>query len=393
MPNLGTRANKYYAYLVERFAFGVKLTARFPATRAETRWFLAYAPLALAYRLSVTLGIALFVANEYLFVGVLLGLWSVATAVVIPSAKALWAVLHGPRYQATRGRAVGLTFGTLAGALAALTLIPLPIHTNAEGIVWLPDAAFVRAGTEGFITELPVRTGEMVDPGVLLVRGEDPVLRSRLNTLHWRHEELQRRLVSEQFADRVAAEVTRMEIEQVLAAKERDAVKDRRLRAVSQTVGRVVLQSADDLKGRFVREGDLLGYVLPLRSTTVRVVVPQDDIGLLRQGVKRTLVQFTSSLGEVFEGRLAREVPSGRDELPTKALSTAGGGLFPPDPGDPKGMKPLERVFQVDVDLPDDLARHGFGTRAYIRFEHAPEPVAVQAWRRLRQLFLTRLHA
>ncbi|SFV05312.1 putative peptide zinc metalloprotease protein [Methylobacterium sp. 174MFSha1.1] len=393
VPNLGTRANKYYVHLVERHAFGVKLAAPFPATRAEARWFLVYAPLALIYRLGVTLGIALFVANEYLAVGVMLALWSVATAIAIPWAKTVWAVLHGPRYEARRGRAVGLTFGALAVVLAALTLIPLPLHTNAEGIVWLPDTAFVRAGTEGFVAEIPVRSGERVEPGTLLVRGDDPVLRSRLETLQWRHEELQRRLVSEQFTDRVAAEVTRMEIEQVLAARERDLVKDRRLASLSQTSGHVVVPGADDLRGRFVREGDLLGYVLPPRSTIIRAVVSQDDIGLLRQGVQRTRVQFAGSLGEIVEGRLAREVPSGRDELPSRALSTAGGGHFPLDPRDTKELKTLNRVFQLDVEMPDDLAQHGFGARAYLRFEHAPEPIAMQAWRRLRQLFLTRLHA
>ena len=44
-------------------------------TSGERAWFIAYAPLAFAYRLSVVIAIALFVASRYLVVGVAIALW------------------------------------------------------------------------------------------------------------------------------------------------------------------------------------------------------------------------------------------------------------------------------------------------------------------------------
>ena len=82
VPNLGNRANAYWFYLLRRYAFGI-VTARPPsATAAERRWFIVYAPAAFVYRLSVTFAIAWFIGQQYFFIGVLLALWSVGSALV-----------------------------------------------------------------------------------------------------------------------------------------------------------------------------------------------------------------------------------------------------------------------------------------------------------------------
>jgi putative peptide zinc metalloprotease protein len=47
-------------------------------------------------------------------------------------------------------------------------------------------------------------------------------------------------------------------------------------------------------------------------------------------------------------------------------------------------------VFQFDLQLPDEVTGLRMGSRVYVRFEHAAEPLAVQGWRRLRQLLLSR---
>jgi putative peptide zinc metalloprotease protein len=57
-------------------------------------------------------------------------------------------------------------------------------------------------------------------------------------------------------------------------------------------------------------------------------------------------------------------------------------------------MKTLQRVFQVDIELPTDLASaSAFGGRAFVRFDHQWEPLGQQIWRRVRQVVLSRLQA
>jgi putative peptide zinc metalloprotease protein len=80
--------------------------------------------------------------------------------------------------------------------------------------------------------------------------------------------------------------------------------------------------------------------------------------------------------------------------LPSKALGGPGGGALPVDPRDQQGTKTLQRVFQVDIELPSDAASAAvFGSRAYVRFDHQWEPIGQQIWRRARQLVLSRLQA
>jgi putative peptide zinc metalloprotease protein len=104
-------------------------------------------------------------------------------------------------------------------------------------------------------------------------------------------------------------------------------------------------------------------------------------------------VKFAERLGETMSARIIREIPAGREDLPSKALGGAGGGALPVDPRDSQGTKSLQRVFQVDLELPPEGESPAFGSRAYVRFELRWEPIGEQLWRRTRQLLLSRLQA
>jgi putative peptide zinc metalloprotease protein len=147
-----------------------------------------------------------------------------------------------------------------------------------------------------------------------------------------------------------------------------------------------------DLPGRFFKEGQLIAYVLPSGSRIVRATIGQDDIDLVRNRLRRVFVKLAERMDESLPGRIIREVPAGRDDLPSKALGGPGGGALPVDPRDPHGTKTLQRVFQVDIELSAESASATvFGSRAYVRFEHNWEPIGQQIWRRARQLVLSHL--
>jgi putative peptide zinc metalloprotease protein len=89
---------------------------------------------------------------------------------------------------------------------------------------------------------------------------------------------------------------------------------------------------------------------------------------------------------------VVREVPGAKDELPSNALSSQGGGTLAADPRDPHGAKSLASTFQFDLELPDEARGFGYGGRAYVRFALEPEPLALQWYRRIRQTFLARFY-
>src|SRR5262249_52240489 len=144
---------------------------------------LLYAPASFLYRVAVVLAIALFIASQYLVVGVLVAMWGILTGILLPVGKALWQVFAGPRLQHNRFRAVTVTCGLLAIGMFALFWIPAPLYTTAEGVVWLPDTANLRAGTSGFVQTLLVQPGRAVSTGEGLVQSEEPTIKAAQDIL------------------------------------------------------------------------------------------------------------------------------------------------------------------------------------------------------------------
>lgn len=392
IPNLAQRATRYWGYLVDRYVFRTDGSKDFVATNGERTWLLLYAPAAFVYRQVVMLTIAVFIASQYLAVGVFVAVWSLLTGVARPIGKALWFVLASPRLHRNRFRAVTATFGAILAAAIVLFWIPAPSHTTTEGVVWLPENAIVRAGTDGFVRALTVEPGRIVTAGEKLVESEEPTLKAELEILRARVAELETQLATERFTDRVRAEITTTELGQVRAELATATDRAERLIVRSRSDGTFAVMKAQDLPGRFLREGQQIGYVLAGGSRIVRATIRQDDIDLVRHRLRKAEVILAERLGEVLSAEIIREVPGGRDDLPSKALGGAGGGALTVDPGDPHGLKTLQRVFQVDIELPGNaVAAAAFGSRAYVRFDYDWEPAGQQILRRLRQLLLSQL--
>ena len=394
VPNLGARANRYWGHLVDKYAFGAKHLDTMPGLLpGEPIWLLAYAPASFIYRLTVQLGIALYLAGTYLSVGVVLAAWTLTSTVLVPLGKGLARVATGPQLAGHRLRAVGLTGGLVAAVLVLMLFIPLPLHTVSEGIIWLPESAMLRAGTEGFVARVLLAPGSAVVAGTPVVESDEPELRSRLRIDRAHVTELEARLATQQFTDLTGAEITRFELNQARAELALDTEKADHLVVKSAADGTLAVAKADDLPGRFLHEGDIIGYVLPPASKVVRVAVPQEDIALVRQHVRRIEVKLSDALEASYDAVVTREVPGGATIYPARRSAPGGGGTAAVDPRDDQGRRTLQRMFQLDLALSDDIPGVAFGGRAYVRFDHDWEPLASQLYRRLRQLLLSRLSA
>jgi len=391
IPNLRQRAVRYWTYLAERHIFRSDEAREFAAAPGERFWLALYAPISFLYRIAVTLGIALFVASQYRVVGIVIAIWGLATGVALPFGKSLWHVAAGQRLHRQRTRAILTTFGAAAIATVLLLLMPVPLHTKTEGVVWLPETANVRAGTDGFVQHFLVEPGRKVKVGDPLVESDDATLNAELESMRGHVSEIEAKLAAQRFTDRVQAEITTTELHQAEAELTSEIQRKERLVARSRADGVFVVPNPQDMPGRYMREGQLIGYVLPSGSRVVRATVGQDDIDLVRTRLRTVSVRLAQQLDEVLPARVIREVPAGSEDLPSKALGGIGGGALSVDPRDPKGIKSLQRVFQLDLEIPEEAASSAFGSREYVRFEHSWEPLGQQIWRRARQVLLSRL--
>jgi putative peptide zinc metalloprotease protein len=391
IPNLAMRSTRYFGYLVQRYLFGIR-DLQSPATApGERSWFVLYGIASLGYRLFITWAIILLVAGKFFIIGVILALWTTLTMIFVPLAKAMRFLFANPQLRRKRTRAL-VTSGLLLAGLSTVVLLPVPLWTRAEGVIWLPEQSQVHAGTDGFIQEILATPGAFVHRGDPLLRTEDPLLPAQVKVLEARLQELQVRYEAQWYTDRVQAAITKETMAVVQADLERARERDRELLIRSPLDGLfIVPQAQQDLPGRFVHQGELVAYVVnPTQVVTVRVVVSQDDIGLVRQRTRRVQIKLAGRVAETLPVVIQREVPAATAQLPSTALGSAGGGQIPIDPHDAKGMKAFQSIFQLDLQLPPEVQVTLIGSRIYVRFDQGSEPLAFQWYRLGRQLFLRR---
>jgi len=391
MPNLSTRSTHYLGYLVKRYLFGVRSLESPAGAHSECAWLAGYGVLAFVYRIMIMVVIVLFVAETYPAVGMLVAIWATATMLVMPAIKHFKILLTGPALQRHRFRAV-----TATGAIAALVAlvvfaIPAPLSTIAEGVVAPPEHSELRAGNDGVIMRLLIQPDSRVVRGQPLIETEDPFLATRIQGLEAKLRELSvRHKVLRIEQKQVEADMLDEEIRVVEADLRRAHEEARSLVIQSPADGVFLVELPDDMPGHFVRKGDLLGYVADLSEPTVRVAVPQADIGLVKHQTQSVSVRLAEQLGMPVVASVTRQVPAAVERLPSAALGPMGGGPFAVDPEDASGTRALEGVFEVELVLPVPVDR--LGTRVYVRFDHGSEPLGQQWYRRARQLFLRKFN-
>jgi putative peptide zinc metalloprotease protein len=266
------------------------------------------------------------------------------------------------------------------------------MRTQAEGVLWLPEQALVRAGSNGVFQRWLAEPGTHVARGTPLLVLEDPLLAAELDVARAKVEEAAARYRIEQFASPVKVQIAERRLEHEQRVLERTAERFDKLVVHAEVDGMLVAPRPQDMAMQFFRKGELLGYVLDRKQLIARVVVVQDNIDLVRTRLRSVQLRLAEAITDVHSALVVREMPGGVDELPTAALGLAGGGSIAVDPKDSNGLKTLERVFVFDLELPPTVAPKAFGERVHVRFDHGGEPLAAQAYRRARQLFLSRFN-
>jgi len=391
IPNLYGKASQYVSALGRRHLLGLRESTLPETAPGEAPWLVAYAVSAFVYRIGVLFGIALYLATHFFVAGVVLALVTVFMRIVVPVLRVLTFVLTDSTVGERRGRAVVGSLGLTAAFLVVVSTVPIPMRTMTEGIIWLPEHSHVRAGADGFVTSTLAEPNSWVEAGDPLVLTRDPSIETRVASLEARSRELLLRLHDLDAQDRVEIDSARARLEDAEAELSHARERLGEVLMRSPVDGVFVVAGGRELVGRYVEQGEVVGYVVDLATATARVVVGQEDAAVLRERTSAAWVRLEHDLGTVLPARIDREVPAGSDRLPTRALGTTGGGAFAVDPMDPEGTRTLERVFQFDLALPDNMDIPAAGERVYVRFDHDAEPLAQRGYRAFRRLFLREL--
>ncbi|MGD8909518.1 MAG: hypothetical protein PVI92_09220, partial [Chromatiales bacterium] len=391
IPNLSIRSNRYLGYLLQRYLFGLEDADSPAQSDWERGWFTIYGTSAFFYRLFVLFMIILFVAERYPLVGQAIALWALIGMVILPLVRQIQFLFTSQRLAKRRKRALLVTTSIIGSLLLVLFAMPAPYASHAEGVVLPPEGSEIRAGAQGEVVRLLAQPDSHVTQDQPLAVMEDPFLQTDLKRLAGRLKALRAEydsLVNDQ--KYVKAEILLDEIGLVETEMGQKQAEASYLTLRSPGEGTFVVQQPGDLPGQFLRQGDLIGYVLDERKAEVRVAVSQEAIGLVRLSTEAIEARYANRPAETVPVRLLREIPESRQHLPSPALGRLGGGEFLLHPEDKDGTRPLEAVFELRLKLEQPIAR--LGERIVVHFEHHPLPLGWQWYRSLRQMFLKRFN-
>ncbi|HEX4194359.1 MAG TPA: hypothetical protein VHY80_14730, partial [Stellaceae bacterium] len=391
IPNLDTRSRRYLLYLIQRYLLGLDEIESPVQGPGERGWFIVYSIASFVYRTAMTLTIALFVATKFFVAGVAVALLSIVQMFGIPTWQAVRFLLTSPQLRLRRRRALVASGGLVIALLVLLFLVPVPYTTVAEGVVWVPDDDILRAGADGFIAQLLVPPDSEVAAGQPVMRLDDPIAAAQVDVNRAELAVLQNRFTAVNLIDLVQMRLAREQLDHAAANLKRAEQRTDGLIVHASRSGRFVLSDASKLIGKFVHQGDLLGYVVGPGDVGIHVVIPQSQIDAVRQHVRSVEVRLTERVDRALPAHITREPPAALNHAPTPALATQGGGPMLLDPTDTKQQRPLDKFYEIDLQLDSDAVDR-IGGRAYARFDHGFEPLAWRGLRSLRQLFLRVVH-
>lgn len=386
IPNLGQRANQYWGWLCKKYLFGVQGLSSPAYDKREAMWLCAYGIASLIYRLLLMVTIVLFVAQQYFVIGIILAIWSFVGTLIWPNIKMIKKAWQDQDIRSGT-RSPKVVIPVLAILIAALLLLlPLPLHTSIEGVVQMKEPRRVLAEENCFIKTVHKQASVIVHKGDLLVSCNNEQLQTDLQVLQQQRAET---LAQRQGAwnNPVQIKIYDDELSRLNSELTESEKRLQSLNLYAHADGVWSLNNTADLPGKFVKRGDLIGYVLTDNKVTVRGMIPESEIELVRGHVVAMHAFKATDLSTALTPTTWAVFPAATKEPVSQILTEAAGGTVVMDPSETSTPQSLQRYFIVALEF-DHFPQTYVDERIYLQFEHPPEAIVYRIYRLVRRTFL-----
>ncbi|NMT65002.1 zinc metalloprotease [Marinobacter orientalis] len=389
IPNLGARSNKYLLYLIQHYLFGMREVESVATSKGEARWFIVYGISAFVYRMIIMVAIALFVATQFFFIGILLAALAVLNAVVLPLFKGIKYLFSAHELGQNRRRAKLVSFGAVATLGLLLFVIPARHVTESQGVFSLGEGGAVINTAAGFVAELPLESGTLVEVGTTLLLLEDEELDTQVRSLGAELREFQNSFAAVNLFDQVQANILKEQIARTEATLAHYLSRQEGLTIKARRAGIFILPSSTDLLGRYVSEGKTIAYVVPVQVREAQVVVSSDRSSLVSDDTQSVEVRVEGAIDQLIEAKILRQAPSALISLPSAVLSSEGGGSVAVNPQKDGQLEPLQKHYRFDIELLSEPEQAPVNARVHVHFVHSDKPIGLQWIRTARQTFMS----
>lgn len=395
-PGLARRSTLFYQYLFKRYILKVYGSVKPLVVKGEKPFLLAYGLLSPCYRVFISALICVYLISTFHELGVVLSAFSLGPLFGFPVFRSYNYFRNSQELTEQRLRAVGVTASIVIAVIALLLLLPMPSTTRTQGVVWVDEQAEIYAAQSGELETILVENGDIVKKGqpimilsdftldMNLSRKQAAVRLAKLDIERYRQSDLS-------LAGTARIELSQADVEVGHAQRQIEKLVVR-----SPKDGRIAFNDEYTSSGQYVSQGALLAYVVNARKRLIRAVVDQSALGRVSGDVGNVSVRLASAMSHNFSASLVRQVPAGTHELPSVALIDMGFGGFDVEQIDAEqGPRTREKVFHLELAIQGDESTPmnvPVGTRAFVTFQHANEPLGPRWFRLGRQLLLKHLN-
>ena len=395
MPNLAQRSKQFLYYVVKKWVYGVEKALDPSHTEAEKPWLLTYSLSSAVYRVFISVGIILFVADKLIILGLIMAVSTVVGMVIVPFGKWMHYLFTSGELRKQRSRALGTTFGFAVILFLLIGVLPMPDRSRAQGFVQPEHFTKVYAESEGYVEEM-IPSGVLVWPEgkelMVLRNVQLELAKDKLEAQKRQYEAEYRMYRNEEVANAMATREHIDAINQEIERAERDVSN---LRVKAPFKGNWISTQQAGSLGQYVYRGDELGEVASLDDMNVIVIADQYLGPRLYELAKNEVIVEVMVQGRPdlkMKGMIERVIAAGQRDLPSEALSQQAGGeiMMHEDPNSGKMM--AEEVF-FEVHIKPDIEegkRMYPGQRVMVRFDLPGRTIMAQGWRTFRQLVQSR---
>jgi putative peptide zinc metalloprotease protein len=354
LPNLAARSQQWWSARWQTWLGNSMPNHQLVVAKREGGWLAVYAPASWLWRVAIFTAAWYWLGGVHRWLGIAMGGAGLVTLVVMPIYRAIKASNQNQIhfFHALRHRPQLLAIILIA--MSALTLVPVPDRLLQPGIIWLAGDEAIKAQADGFTAEQGAKVNTSISQPLPLF---DPKLQLEMDRVAARIKGIKVKMQQALGADLTQAAVFEKELEQAQAQQVRAVQKLEKLTATSVAKGQAVWSNSSDLAGRWVRNGETLGYVIPADDRTpilIQVALDQPQAARVAASVPHASVYLVSSSrtdNGLIAAKISQSRPSALTELPSAALSSHYGGPIATDPSDPKALKPLQPTFGLQLSI------------------------------------------
>ncbi|MBF0195230.1 MAG: biotin/lipoyl-binding protein [Magnetococcales bacterium] len=396
LPNLQTHSRSQLRYLSERYLFGVQELTKITNRIREAAWYVAYGIGSAIYKVFLTSFIVFFVMDEYLVLGLFMGVVMLFQWLVVPPYKFLRYLFGSSKLTLVRGRAIGVSLFLLVTVVSLSSLISIPNFFKAPGITESTEFYQVLNPTPGEIVEIVAKPGSAVKKG-------DPLIRLNNKMLEWEKRVTQAQYKQVLIQEKISRSRHGIQLESVKKRKlnikadlARLDIQLKNLTVYARQSGIWMAPEVNGLMGSWLARGTEFGMILdPNHFRFVAVVSQEEAASLFEQQDKSHLEVRLNGRADVTIDVLDYQIiPFQKEHLPSAALGWMGGGEVAVTAGDGKGRQSLEPFFLIRavLSVPSGFDMlHGHSGKLRVSME--PQPLWEQLERKLRQFLQQRYSA